>query len=125
MNTEALLLGPHEESRFLETLTLWGKIPNSGTLDDVIKEEAGGENTDLVKRRRETFYNNQGSGIGIRREGGERGRRGELGKHLHLVQQQLHFLLFFEFFISIIVHNFMCIIQRLVPYYLTFTTFFK
>ena len=28
MNMEVPLLGPNEDSRFLETLTLWGKIPN-------------------------------------------------------------------------------------------------
>ena len=56
MNTEVPLLGPNEDSRLLETLTLWGKIPNSGTRDDMIKRGAGRENTDLVERWRGTFY---------------------------------------------------------------------
>ena len=60
MNTEAPLLGPHEDSRFLGALSIWGKIPNSRTLDDVIEGEAGGENADLVERWRETFYKNRG-----------------------------------------------------------------
>ena len=54
-------------------------------------------------------------------ERGEEERSWE--KSFYLVQQQLHFLLFFEFFVSIIVHDFMYIIQRLVPCYGTFTTF--
>ena len=33
MNTEALLLDPYEESRSLGTLSIWGRIPNSGTLE--------------------------------------------------------------------------------------------
>ena len=84
MKTEALLLAPHKDSRSLGALTIWGRIPNSRTLDDVIAGEAGGENTDLVKRWRKTFYNSEGSGIGIGKEGGERGRRGELGKQFTL-----------------------------------------
>jgi len=61
MNTEAPLLGPHEDSRFLGALSIWGKIPNSRTLDGVIEGGGeGGENADLVERWRETFYKNRG-----------------------------------------------------------------
>ena len=49
MNTEGLLLSSHQESRSLGTLSIWGRIPNFWTLDDVIKGEAGGEKTELVK----------------------------------------------------------------------------
>jgi len=44
----------------LGALSIEAKIPNSRTLDDVIEGEAGGKNTDLVERWRETFYENRG-----------------------------------------------------------------
>ncbi|KAG0126686.1 hypothetical protein HOY82DRAFT_569486 [Tuber indicum] len=59
MNVEAPLLGAHEDSKFLAALSIWGRIPNSRTLDAVEGEGEGGS-VELVERWKETFYKNRG-----------------------------------------------------------------
>ncbi|KAG0634482.1 hypothetical protein HOY80DRAFT_986203 [Tuber brumale] len=59
MNVEAPLLGAHEDSKFLAALSIWGRIPNSRTLD-AVDGEGERESVELVERWKETFYKNRG-----------------------------------------------------------------
>jgi hypothetical protein len=58
---EAPLLGSHEESRFLGSLSVWAKIPSSKTLEELPEQEVADEtDADLVERWKQTFYQNRG-----------------------------------------------------------------
>ena len=74
MSTEASLLGAS---------SIWGNIPNSRTLD-VIQGEAGGENTDLVKKWRETLYKNRDEWNRDWKRRRREGNKGKLGKQFPL-----------------------------------------
>ena len=68
---------PDEDNRYLGASSIWGNIPNSRTFDDVIEGEAGGENTDLMKKWKETLYKNRDEwnrDWKRRRRGGNKGK---------------------------------------------------